>query len=362
MFCTNPFNHIDVIVENEHVYVNPCNHWSTHLSIDQYKKNIKNIQNTLKTKFHECCGTCSNEEKYGTRSRRQAVNQFHKDNQLLLDKIQSIGLRYGTLCNSKCIICSHVRSSGWVNDSIKLGVDVNPKFLFKKNKMPGVDFLFTQFDLSDLKYVEFHGGEPLMQTYPLEFLKKIKNLKQLVVKFNTNLTVLPSQQLQEILKKCKRVDFLISIDDIEERYEILRYPAKWKDFNHNLKYMKTLQHRLIVVNVISTLNLWYLPEFYYWAVRNVGNNVHSRFVDPSFFLESKIADISYLNNKAKEKMLNKIKGINGKLFNSIRTKLLENTENNFDIDKLENYLKKLDKIRSTKYFGVFSEWWKIIKE
>jgi hypothetical protein len=194
---------IDVIVENEHVYVNPCNHWSTHLSIDQYKKNIKNIQNTLKTKFHKCCGICSNEEKYGARSRRQAVNQFHKDNQLLLDKIQSIGLRYGTLCNSKCIICSHVRSSGWINDSIELGVDVNPKFLFKKNKMPGVDFLFTQFDLSDLKYVEFHGGEPLMQTYPLEFLKKIKNLKQLVVKFNTNLTVLPSQQLQEILKKCK---------------------------------------------------------------------------------------------------------------------------------------------------------------
>ncbi|MFZ4405575.1 MAG: twitch domain-containing radical SAM protein [Pseudobdellovibrionaceae bacterium] len=362
MFCTNPFNHIDIIVENEHVYIKPCNVWSKQMSLAQYKKNIKNIQNILKTTFHNRCGVCIDKEKYGARSRRQAVNQFHKDNRLMLDKIQSLGLRYGTLCNSKCIICSHVRSSSWVSDSIELGVEVEPRFLFKKNKMPGIDFLFDEFDLSDLKYVEFHGGEPLLQTYPLEFLKKIKNLGQLVVKFNTNLTVLPSQQLQEILKECKRVDFLISVDDIEERYEILRYPAKWNDFEHNLKYMKTLQYRLIAFNVISTLNLWYLPEFYHWAIRNFGNNVHSQFVDPSFFLDPKIADISYLNNKAKEKFLNKIEGVNSKLYHSIRNKLSENKAINFDVVRLENYLKKLDKIRSTDYFSSFSEWWKIIKE
>jgi len=351
---------MDIIVENEHVYVNPCNHWSEHMSLDQYKKNIKNIQNVLKTNFHKCCSICVNEEKYGARSRRQAVNLFHKDNQLLLDKVQSLGLRYGTLCNSKCIICSHTRSSSWVGDSIELGVKVDPKFFFKKNRMPGIDFLFDEFDLSDLKYVEFHGGEPLLQTYPLEFLKKIKHLEQLVVKFNTNLAILPSKELQEILTKCKSVDFLISVDDIEERYEILRYPTTWNNFNKNLNYMKTLPYRLIACNVISTLNVWYLPEFYYWAVKNFGNNVHSRFVDPVLFLDSKISDISYLNNKTKAKLLDKFKDINGKLFDSIKNKLSENIPIDFDVDRLENHLKKLDKIRSTNYPAVFKEWWEIL--
>jgi len=362
MFCFQPFNHIDVIIENEHVTVNPCCHWMGWMSLDQYKKNIGSIQNTLKTTFHQGCGICRNEEKFGARSRRLAMNQFHEDNKLRIDRIQSLGLRYGTLCNSKCIICSHVRASSWVNDSIKLGVEVDPKYHFRKNKMPGIDFLFNEFDLSDLKYVEFHGGEPLLQTYPLEFLEKIENLEQLVVKFNTNLSVVPSQQLQKILNKCKHVDFLVSVDDIQDRYEILRYPTKWNDFNNNLEYMKTLNYRLTAVNVISTLNLWYLPEFYYWATRNFGINVHSRFIDPSFFLDEKISDISHLNNKTKEKVLDKIKEMNGELFQSIKNKLSEDTVIDFDVDRLESYLKKLDKIRSTDYFSTFGDWWRIIKE
>ena len=362
MFCFQPFNHMDVIIENEHVTVNPCNHWSGRLSLDQYKKNIGSIQNTLKTTFHRGCGICRNEEKYGARSRRHATNQFHKDNKLRIDRIQSLSLRYGTLCNSKCIICSHVRASSWVNDSIKLGVEVDPKYHFRKNKMPGIDFLFKEFDLTDLKYVEFHGGEPLLQTYPLEFLEKIENLEQLVVKFNTNLSIIPSQQLQNILNKCKHVDFLVSVDDIEERYEILRYPTKWSVFINNLNHMKTLNYRLTAVNVISTLNLWYLPEFYYWATRNFGIDVHSRFVDPSFFLNQKISDISNLNRKTKEKVLDKIKGMNGELFQSIKNKLSVDTMVDFDVDSLESYLRKLDKIRSTDYFSTFSDWWEIIKE
>ena len=97
---------------------------------------------------------------------------------------------------------------------------------------------FDNFDLDDLKYVEFHGGEPLMQSYPVEFLKKIKNLDQLIVKFNTNLTLLPSPELNDLLKKCKRVDFLLSVDDIGDRYEMLRYPGKWDVFTKNIDTLK----------------------------------------------------------------------------------------------------------------------------
>ena len=82
MFCTQPFNHIDVIVENEKVQLQPCNVWSSKRhSIIDYQKNIQEIQNTLKENYYyPGCETCFREDKNNIRSRRVAQNQFSNDN------------------------------------------------------------------------------------------------------------------------------------------------------------------------------------------------------------------------------------------------------------------------------------------
>ena len=354
MFCTQPFNHIDIIVENDKVLLQPCNVWSNEkYTIDQYKNNSNDIKTVLKNTFHSGCSICKNEELKGIRSRRQATNEFARDNNLSIKKLQSLGVRYGTLCNSKCMICSHHRSSAWVTDSEKLGYKVEEQYRFKKNLLPGVDIFFDNFDLSDLKYVEFHGGEPLIQSYPYDFLKKIKKLDQLVVKFNTNLTVLPSNDLLHLLKKCKRVDFLLSIDDIEERYEILRYPANWQTLLQNIQWLKTQNFRLMSFNVISSLNVYYILDFYKWAVKNFASEVHSQFA-----VDKKILDISYLSKNAKEKTLKKIENMNGKIFQSIKVKLHIN--NSDHTEEVRKYIIELDRIRSTNYPAVFKEWWEIL--
>jgi pyruvate-formate lyase-activating enzyme len=345
---------MDIVVENENILIQPCNVWAEKkLSINEYKKEIVDIKKTLSTKFHTGCTICFNEEKNKIRSRRQAVNEFHVDNKLSPNKIQSIGVRYGTLCNSKCMICSHTRSSSWVADSLALGYKVDSKYLFKKNKMPGVDFFFEEFDLSDLKYVEFHGGEPLIQTYPLEFLEKVKQLDQLVVKFNTNLTVLPSTELINLLKKCKRVDFLLSVDDVKKRYEILRYPANWEIFLENIKELKKYRFKTMAYNCLSTLNIFYAPEYYIWAIKQFGNEIHSQFV-----VDKDILDISNLPTHAKDIVLEKISRYKGNIFDSIRTKLnINNKECSSDLIK---YIHNLDSIRNTNYPEVFKEWWTIL--
>ena len=236
-------------------------------------------------------------------------------------------------------------------------------FNFEKGLISKIDFLDGLNNLvpnaNHKEVLDAWNGVLLdFPMYRLEFLEKIKNLGQLVVKFNTNLTVLPAQQLQEILKKCKRVDFLISVDDIEERYDKLRYPAKWKSFNQNLNEIKKLNYRVFSYNCISSLNIWYMPEFYEWAIKTFEMNIHSQFVTDTDFL-----DISNLNKNIKEQCLNKIKNYKGKLFDSIRNKLIqENKVTHNIVDDFQKYLSKLDKIRSTDYFGAFEEWWKIIKE
>jgi len=356
MFCTQPFNHIDIIVENDKVMLQPCNVWSENkYTIEGYKAGVASLQEALKTKFHNGCKICKNEEAQKIRSRRQATNEFADDNQLSMTKLQSLGVRYGTLCNSKCMICSHIRSSSWVVDSEKLGYEIEEQHRFKKNLLPGVDVFFDNFDLSDLRYVEFHGGEPLMQSYPYEFLKKIKKLDQLVVKFNTNLTVMPSAKLDELLKKCKRVDFLLSVDDIGPRYEILRYPGKWGMFVNNMETLKQRGYRTMAYNCLSSLNIFYAVEFYKWAVKNFGNEVHSQFV-----VDKQHMDISYLPQHAKDHVLEQIVNHKGKIFDSIRTKL--NDKNEDRVDALKKYILALDNIRDTDYPGTFSEWWDILIE
>lgn len=357
MFCTQPFNHIDIVVENNNVLLQPCNVWDLKkgpYSIDEYKNNIEDLKDILAKSYHyPGCKVCYDEDKKNVRSRRVAQNQFAQDNNLSLKKLQSLGVRYGTLCNSKCMICSHVRSSSWVADAEKLGIRVEDRHRYKKNLLPGVDIFFDNFDLDDLRYVEFHGGEPLMQDYPADFLRRIKKLDQLVVKFNTNLTVLPSSELEELLNKCKRVDFLLSVDDIGDRYEMLRYPGKWDTFTKNMEVIKQKGYRTMAYNCLSSLNIFYAVEFYKWAIKNFGNDVHSQFV-----VDREYLDISHLPQHAKDIVLEKIANYKGKIFDSIRARLSVKKDNL--VEGFIKYVLDLDNIRKTNYPETFNEWWKIL--
>ena len=357
MFCTQPYNHIDIVVENQKVRLQPCNVWaSKKYTIDEYKEEVAGLQKTLQTSYHyPGCRICWDEDKKNVRSRRVAQNQFSDDNSLSLKKLQSLGVRYGTLCNSKCMICSADRSSSWIPDAEKLGIEVYDEHRYKKNLLPGVDVFFENFDLDDLKYVEFHGGEPLMQSYPVEFLKRIKKLDQLIVKFNTNLTVLPSDELNDLLTKCKRADFLLSVDDIGDRYEMLRYPGKWDIFTSNMITIKQQGYRTTAYNCLSSLNIFYAVEFYKWAIKNFGKEVHSQFVT-----DNEILDISYLPQHAKEIVLEKISNYKGKIFDSIRQKL--NIPNEDRSKELLKYILDLDSIRKTNYPEIFKEWYTILNK
>lgn len=357
MFCTQPYNHIDIIVENNKVMLQPCNVWQgKRVGIEEYKNNIDELKDILEKTYHyPGCRTCFDEDKKNIRSRRVAQNQFAENNNLSLTKLQSLGVRYGTLCNSKCMICSHYRSSAWVADSEKLGIEVKDQYRFKKNLLPGVDLFFDNFDLDDLRYVEFHGGEPLMQDYPAEFLQRIKKLDQLTVKVNTNLTVLPSTELDELLKRCKRVDLLLSVDDIGERYEILRYPGNWDTFTKNMAVIKQKGYRSMAYNCLSSLNIFYAVDYYKWAIKNFGNEVHSQFV-----VDKPHLDIRHLPQHAKDLVLERIQNYKGQIFDSIKARL--NIAKEDQSDKLVKYILDLDKIRNTNYPKVFEEWWKILNK
>ena len=62
MFCTQPFNHIDVVVENDKVLLQPCNVWNgKKLNINEYKNNLQQLKGTLSETYYypgvACVGT-----------------------------------------------------------------------------------------------------------------------------------------------------------------------------------------------------------------------------------------------------------------------------------------------------------------
>ena len=106
-------------------------------------------------------------------------------------------------------------------------------------------------------------------------------------------------------------------------------------------------------NCLSSLNIFYCADFYKWATKNFGAEVHSQFVT-----DQKMLDISYLPQHAKDIVLEKISKYKGKIFDSIKEKL--NTNKEEGSQELIKYILDLDGIRNTNYPETFKEWWTIL--
>ena len=350
MFCTQPHNHLDILVENEKISYLPCTVWSGQsMRPNEYRNEIKNIQTALKKGFvPKACEICQQNEKGGVISKRQSHNQITKDNNLSLDKIQSIGLRYGTLCNLKCMICDVGRSSNWYSDSIKLGLEVEPQYRYNKKLIPTVDKVFENIDIKQIKYVAFHGGEPLIQPYPKDFLTKA-NRKEISVMFNTNGSIFPDKDLMQLLDECKSVHFLLSIDDIGDRFSMLRYPNKWSVVEENIKKFKATKHSVGITNCISSLNVWYMDEFYKWAITNFGPSIDTQFV---FFPEH--LNIQTMSPRLKKLVTEKLHSLGGPFRRIVD---VMDQDNSKDLTQdMTDYIKSLDAIRNTSFADVFPEW------
>ena len=139
---------------------------------------------------------------------------------------------------------------------------------------------------------------------------------------------------------------------------MLRYPGKWDIFVNNMETLKQQGYRIMAYNCLSSLNIFYAVDFYKWAVKNFGNEVHSQFVVDKRHGDKRHLDISYLPQHAKDCVLEQIANYKGKIFDSIRQKL--NTNKEECSQELIKYILDLDGIRNTNYPETFKEWWTIL--
>jgi MoaA/NifB/PqqE/SkfB family radical SAM enzyme len=243
-------------------------------------------------KFPAACKDCKKSEESGMTSRRQSVNQWYKDHNHDNTDVDLIRLDYwtGDLCNLSCVICGPHSSSRWKQE------------LSIQSKQVIVNKFWRSLDLSNLEFIHFNGGEPLLSKEHVEFLKEIPDKSRVSINYNTNATVLPNQYLIDLWSKFRLVQLDFSIDDIGERFEYQRYPAKWSEVVDNLQWFidNAPPNCMFAVNIsVGILNYSNIDNLLRWLKENFHTN---RFTDPIEYRQQLVHGIFDLD-QSKEKAI-----------------------------------------------------------
>ena len=131
-------------------------------------------------------------------------------------------------------------------------------------------------DLSELDYIKFVGGEPMIDKNHEPFLSKLfsKSDKDISLRYYTNGTVKPSKQVIEFWKSAKSVEIYFSIDGVGRVNEILRPPHKWETIVDTIEYFKSIEcvnFEFYIHTVVSCANIKHLLPLIQFGLQYTGD-------------------------------------------------------------------------------------------
>ena len=212
------------------------------------------------------CQVCWDSEKHNSTSRRQhALKKFEdKFEQQLYDRpaLIDIELSPGNLCNFSCRICDHKSSSKIAAEEYVHSTNDKEKKVFQhylKLQNNGIDQHIVNNVISAIdstEIIHIMGGEPFLWPLLPTFLDTIIDRGQaqkINLEFTSNASIFPANLLPR-LQKFKSIEILLSIDDIDQRFEIQR-GGKWSEIVNNLKLYDSIQTSIIKIKVAPTVNI-----------------------------------------------------------------------------------------------------------
>ena len=218
---------------------------------------------SIKGEYIKGCDVCYRAEKDGGASQRTDLVEVYKEDKDFIERVKSarenkgilnhspisVEYRVGNLCNLKCRMCSP-QDSDLINNEYKeitsTLTDNSLINLFPTLKDP-VNIDMDQYcnhikdNVEDIEVIRFSGGEPLINKsfYELiDFFIESGHSFNLDLRINTNLTKLNLDLLTKF-SKFKDVNIDFSIDGIEETYEYVRYPMRWKVINKKIDMLES---------------------------------------------------------------------------------------------------------------------------
>ena len=254
-FCTLAYNGISI---NHDGTLDPCCQYLPDqpkpIKFTDYTTYVSTVRQQMHNDHvsgikHSGCKKCWHEEALGLKSLRYYANEIwykEKSTPVVseLNPVLEIELRFGNLCNLKCMMCDPKASSALHTERLMNSA------AFEQITVPGVrvvrervpewwethEFKTFSADLFDhVHRVNITGGEPFMIAETVNVLDRlIPKANKVLIGFNSNLTKLPLAILQR-LPKFANLHVSVSLEGIGSMAEYLRYPCVWLDVDTNIR-------------------------------------------------------------------------------------------------------------------------------
>jgi sulfatase maturation enzyme AslB (radical SAM superfamily) len=250
--------------------VDPSNIWASPTLIPLRELNKTNT-------WSNSCWPCRGNEEAGLTSFRTGMlEKFGARTNL--SGPQRLDLMFDIGCNLACRTCGPELSTFWQkhlkDNSVKFAAPA------AESRVDEMISILSKLDLSNLEMVVFCGGETLMGQGYWRVAEAIASMvpdakDKVTLSFQTNGTQTINERNYATIAKFQLVKLNISLDGVGERFEYLRWPAKWDQVAANILHMKSclpVNVMFLIEETISVFNLFYQSELDAWAKENFSTN------------------------------------------------------------------------------------------
>jgi MoaA/NifB/PqqE/SkfB family radical SAM enzyme len=172
-------------------------------------------------------------------------------------KLQAVEIQFDNVCNLKCRMCTSAQSHLIYNDEVEIfGKAISWKKFIETDR-------YKEIDISELKEVRIHGGEPFLSPRAEEFFYKIiqeNQIKQLSISTPTNGMIKPTGAFLTAIQQCKVLSIIISIDAYGDLNDYFRSKSNFNTVIDNLDFFYSLIDQRPVgsttVGVSTTVNVY----------------------------------------------------------------------------------------------------------
>jgi MoaA/NifB/PqqE/SkfB family radical SAM enzyme len=316
------------------------------------------------------CSQCWNNEKNNVKSKRQNDAYVYRDkifdidyNDTKTSKLVSLDIKINKTCNLSCRMCGPAFSSKWANE-VSQHKESYPQFSLLslvKNEWTDINGSKVWKDLeeitSDLLYLTFSGGEPLLDKTHSSMLQYFINKQRssyISLHYNTNATIFASNLIP--LWSCfKEVELSFSIDNTGKKFEYERYGVSWKTIVDTIEKYKKVTDTVLNLNVWSTITTLNILDTYtlFQFCREHGLPISFNLLN-----DPKQLNICLFNKKQKKYITDKLLNIQDNEFQKIIEPiiaLMNNSNMSTDITNMIDFLSVTDKIRKQDYKQTYEE-------
>jgi len=346
-FCHFLSNGYTLNVINNKLTKRPCCLYPTYIPLSDTNKIKHELEYTSSTTgWIPECNECRRVEQIGSRSMRE-LSKSRVVGDFLPGECVSLEVNFDKKCNAACLSCSPQFSTTWekYNRKFNLGgqvTSVAPETLFQE--------FINSVALDKLQFLYIQGGEPFYSNTNLNILEHILKVHpepaSITLHYQTNGSLLPTDQVVNYWKHFKSVVINYSIDDIDDRFNYLRWPLNWHTVNQNIKTM--IANTNVKFQINSTINPLNVLNY---------NNLESWILDtiPANRLLNYRAGASTWNLDLRCTPLELRKKVLEKYGSEHKVSILFNTTEIFDYSKMLDYIELHDGNRRLDWKKTFPE-------